>query len=92
LPVAKKVTPAFLNDFRSQIYHSKKVVSSRLIAPTDGLYPKNHGEGFTPYADPPGYKFRPTPSTKIAWYAYRAIFRIIALRAKGKAGSIWDRN
>jgi len=38
------------------------------------------------------FEFRPTPSTKIAWYAYRAIFGIIALRAKGKAGSIGDRN
>ena len=34
----------------------------------------------------------PVPPTKIAWRARRAIFIVFTLRAKGKAGSIGDRN
>jgi hypothetical protein len=42
------VTSAFLDDFGDKIYHSEKVIPSRLIAPIDDLCSKTMGKGLLP--------------------------------------------
>ena len=40
--------PAFLDYFNNQIYHSKQVISSRLIAPIHDFRHKIMGKGLLP--------------------------------------------